>query len=160
MGTVSEAKKDTVVMIAVIDVRVALKWQFEDEEILESALALLVDFVEHRIDLITPTLFSYEILNAIHIAIQRKRIGEEEGHRAVVYLTSLGIELRPFDELILSTFYMARRYSLSLYDCAYLALAEKENCDFLTGDRKLSNAVGRSLPWVKWIGDYRSPYSH
>lgn len=72
--------------------------------------------------LITPTLFSYEILSAIYTAIQRKRIGEDEGYRAIVYLTSLGIELRPFDELIMPSFYMARRYRLSPYDCAYLAL--------------------------------------
>lgn len=143
-------------MIAVIDASVALKWQFEEEDVAESAIALLGDFVEHRIDLITPTLFTYEILSAINTAIQRKRISEEEGYKAMVYLTSLGIELRPFDELILPTFYMARRYSLSPYDCAYLSLAEKEKCDFLTGDRKLFNALKRRLPWVKWIGDYRS----
>lgn len=143
-------------MIAVIDASVALKWQFDDEEITESATALLRDFVEHRVNLITPTLFPYEIVSAINTAINRKRVGEEAGHRAIVYLTSLGIELRSFEDLIGTTFYMARQYSLSPYDCAYMALAEREKCDFLTGDKKLSNAVKNRLHWVRWIGDYRS----
>ena len=143
-------------MIAVVDASVALKWQFEDEEITDSATALLRDFVERRVDLITPTLFTYEIISAINTAINRKRIGEEAGHRAIVYLTSIGIELRGFEDLIGPTFYMARQYSLSSYDCAYMALAEKEKCDLLTGDKKLFNAVRNRLPWVRWIGDYSS----
>lgn len=160
MGQVGKTRKEPVAVIAVIDARVALKWQFEDEETTESAAALLLDFVERRVDLITPTLFTYEIISAINTAIHRKRIGEEVGHRAIVYLTSLGIELRPFEDLIMPTFYVARQYGLSPYDCAYLALAEKENCDFLTGDKKLSNAIKGRLPWVKWIGDYNSPSGH
>jgi predicted nucleic acid-binding protein len=145
-------------VITVVDASVALKWQFEDEEVTEPATDLLRDFVEGRVELITPTLFPYEIINAINTAIHRKRIGEEAGHRAIVYLTSLGIELRSFEDLIKPTFYMARQYGLSPYDCAYMALAEKEKCDFLTGDKKLSNAIKNRLPWVKWIGDYISSY--
>jgi predicted nucleic acid-binding protein len=144
-------------MIAVLDATVALKWQFEDEEVTIAATALLEDFVDGKIELITPTLFSYEILSAVNVAINRKRIGEEAGYRALTYITSLGIGLRNFDNLIEPTFYMARQYGLSSYDCAYMALAEKEKCDFFTGDKKLFNSIKNRLPWVKWIGDYRSP---
>ena len=144
-------------MIAVLDAAVALKWQFEDEEVTSAAVVLLEDFVEGKVELISPTLFSYEILSAINVAINRKRIGEEVGYRALNYITSLGIGLRNFDNLIEPTFYMARQYGLSSYDSAYMALAEKEKCDFLTGDKKLFNSIKNRLPWVKWIGDYRSP---
>jgi predicted nucleic acid-binding protein len=143
-------------MIAVLDATVALKWQFEDEEATSAAMALLEDFVEDKIELITPTLFPYEILSAITVAINRKRIGEEAGYRAMNYITSLGIELRNFHHLIGTAFYMARQYGLSSYDCAYMALAEKEKCDFFTGDKKLFNSIRNHLPWIKWIGDYRS----
>lgn len=144
-------------MIAVVDASVALKWQFEDEETTECATNLLRDFVEGRIELVSPTLFSYEIISGINTAINRKRVGAEAGHRAIVYLTSLGVGLRDFQDLIGPTFYMARHYHLSPYDCAYMALAEKEKCDFLTGDKKLHTAIKNRLPWVKWIGDYISP---
>ena len=141
-------------MIAVLDASVALKWQFEDEEATVAAMSLLEDFTEARIELITPTLFPYEIISAVNIAINRNRIGEAAGYRAINYITSLGIGLRAFDDLVEPTFHMARQYGLSTYDCAYMALAEKEKCDLITGDRKLFNAVKSQLPWVKWIGDY------
>jgi predicted nucleic acid-binding protein len=143
-------------MIAVLDASVALKWQFEDEEATSASTALLGDFIDGKIDLVSLTLFPYEIVNAINVAINRKRIEEAIGYRAITYLTSLGIELRSFDELIESTFTMARKYSLSPYDCAYMALAEKEKCDFLTGDKRLFNSIKNYFSWVKWIGDYRS----
>ena len=143
-------------MIAVLDASVALKWQFEDEEATSASTALLGDFIDGKIDLVSLTLFPYEIVNAINVAINRKRIEEAIGYRAITYLTSLGIELRGFDELIEPTFTMARKYSLSPYDCAYMALAEKERCDFFTGDKRLFNSSKNYFSWIKWIGDYRS----
>ena len=143
-------------MIAVLDASVALKWQFEDEEATRASTALLGDFIDGKIDLVSLTLFPYEIVNAVNVAINRKRIEEAIGYRAITYLTSLGIELRSFDELIEPTFTMARKYSLSPYDCAYMALAEKEKCDFITGDKRLFNSIKNYFSWVKWIGDYRS----
>ena len=71
MDQVGKTRKEQVAVIAVVDASVALKWQFEDEEITESATALLRDFVEHKVELTTPTLFAYEIINAINTAINR-----------------------------------------------------------------------------------------
>lgn len=141
-------------MISVLDASVALKWQFGDEESTSAATALMEDYIEGRVELISPTLFSYEIISGIHVAVNRNRIGEKDGYRAIGYLRSLGIELRPFDDLVEPTFRLARKYNLSPYDCAYLALADKEGCDFYTGDRKLFQAIKVHFSWVKWIGDY------
>lgn len=143
-------------MIAVIDASVALKWQFEDEEASNMAMVFLEDFIDGKIDLISPTLFPYEILNAINVAINRKRIKEEAGYKAIHYINSLGVELRSLDDLIGSVFNMARRYGLSPYDCAYMVLAEKEKCEFFTGDKKLFNSMKNRPAWMKWIGDYHS----
>jgi predicted nucleic acid-binding protein len=143
-------------MIAVLDASVALKWQFQDEEATEQATELLMDYVNGKIQLIAPNLLSYEIVSAVNVAINRKRIPETVGHTAIQNLNSLGIELRPFDDLIEDTFFLSRRHNLSPYDCAYIALAEKEKCDFLTGDKRLFNAVNKRLICVKWIGHYHS----
>jgi predicted nucleic acid-binding protein len=145
--------------VIVVDASVALKWVFVDEELTASANALLEDYVEGRVDLITPNLFPYEIIGGINVAVDRGRITEALGYRAIHYITSLGIELRGFEDLVEPTFRMAREYGLTAYDCAYLALAEKEKCDLVTGDRKLFNSIEEELAWVKWIGDYRAPES-
>ena len=41
------------------------------------------------------------------------------------------------------------------YDSAYMALAQAEGVWFFTGDKRLFNAVGQTLSWVKWLGDYQ-----
>ncbi len=63
----------------VIDASVALKWQFKDELETDQAVQMLADLIEGKIGLISPSLFAYEIVNAIHIAIGRERIPEEKG---------------------------------------------------------------------------------
>ena len=141
-------------MIAVVDASVALKFQFHDEEAVGSASLLLAHYVEGKIDLVAPTLLPYEIVSAVHVAINRKRIEETVGYRAVNYLVSLGINLHGFDELIETTFNLARRHGLCPYDCCYLALAERLKCDFITGDRRLYNSCQTKIRRIKWIGDY------
>jgi len=141
-------------MKAVIDASAALKWQFKDEEASDAAITLLGDFVEGKTELITVTLFTYEILSALNVAIKRGRINEAIGQKALTYLTSLGIEEKIFDDLIRTTFKIARKHHLSTYDCAYISLAENEECNFYTGDKKLFNAAKVHLPRVKWIGNY------
>ena len=141
-------------MRAVIDASAALKWQFKEEEASEAAIALLEDFVEGKIELITVTLFPYEILSALNVAVKRGRISEAIGQKVLTYLTSLGIEEKIFDDLIGTTFKIARKYHLSTYDCAYITLAEREECNFYTGDKKLFNAAKVHLPKVQWIGNY------
>jgi hypothetical protein len=44
-------------MTLVVDASIALKWQFEDEEDRPGAMALLEDFVEGSVDLITTARF-------------------------------------------------------------------------------------------------------
>lgn len=68
----------------VIDASVALKWQFKDELETEQAIQMLSDLIEGKIGLISPSLFAYEIVNAIHIAIVRERIPGEEGLDAII----------------------------------------------------------------------------
>ena len=141
-------------MKAVIDASAALKWQFKEEEASEAAIALLKEFVEGKIELMTATLFPYEILSALNVAVKRGRISEAIGQKALTYLISLGIEEKIFDDLIGTTFKIARKYHLSTYDCAYITLAEREECNFYTGDKKLFNAAKVHLLEVQWIGNY------
>lgn len=40
------------------------------------------------------------------------------------------------------------------YDAHYLALAEREGCEYWTADQRLWNTVKAALPWVRWLGNY------
>ena len=56
----------------VIDASVALKWRLRDEEATSQADALLEDFLARKLELLTPTLFDYEIANALRVAVTRQ----------------------------------------------------------------------------------------
>lgn len=138
----------------VIDTSVALKWQFRDELEIEQAIHILGDFIDGKTELISPTLFAYEIVNAVHIAVVKKRIPEKEGLAAVNDILAVGIKLIDFAELAESTFNIAQNYKRSAYDSAYLSLAEKEGCVMYTADKHLFNALKNNIKFIKWVGDY------
>jgi len=63
----------------------------------------------------------------------------------------LGFDLRAYGdaELHQQALKIAQRENLpATYDAHYLALAERLGIEFLTGDRRLFNAVRSRLPWV------------
>ncbi|MBI3354288.1 MAG: type II toxin-antitoxin system VapC family toxin [Nitrospirae bacterium] len=138
----------------VVDASVALKWQFKDELEAEQAIQMLIDFINGKIELISPNLFAYEVVNAVNIAVIKKRISEKEGLDAINDILAIGVSLFDFAGLVERTFRLARIYSRSVYDCAYLALAEKEGCMIYTADKRLFNALKDRIKFIRWVGDY------
>lgn len=157
IGSEREEEKEINCMAGrvVIDASVALKWQFRDELETEQAIQILSDFIYSKIELISPTLFAYEIVNAIHIAVVRKRLPEKEGLAAVNDILAVGIKLFDFAESAESAFNLAQKYKRSAYDSAYLSLAEKQGCVMYTADKHLFNALKNNVKCIKWVGDYR-----
>lgn len=139
----------------VIDASVALKWRLRDEEATSQADALLDDFLDGKLDLLTPTLFDYEITNALKVAVAIGRLSESEAIVAIKDFQQYAIERYDFREIQSLAFQLAYQHQRSAYDGAYLALAQFKKIWFYTGDRRLFNAVWKALPWVKWIGDYQ-----
>ena len=138
----------------IVDASVALKWQFRDELEAEGAMQMLADFIAEDTRLLSPSLFAYEIVNAVHIAVSRKRIPEHEGRDAIIDILSTGITLVDFSNLIGRTFDLAKKYSRSAYDCAYLALAENEHCPLVTADKRLFNALKGKFVLIRWVDEY------
>ena len=139
----------------VLDSSVALKWELRDEEAIFAADQILTDAISRKLDLIVPTLFDYEIANALKIAVTKERINAVRAESALADFRLLPInrvDFSPFQDL---AFQLAMQHGRSVYDSAYMALAQKRNNWFFTGDRRLFNAVGQELSWVKWIGDYQ-----
>lgn len=141
--------------VAVIDASVALKWQLDDEEHVQQAVTLRNDFIKKgEPSLYAPSLWTYEIINGLVVAIRRGRITESDAKKSLEYIRALGIKEKKPEPLQIYT--LAQKHGISAYDAAYLALAESERAEFWTGDRELYQAVASKLTWVKWIGDYLS----
>lgn len=140
----------------VVDASVALKWQLPDEDHIPQALALRDDFLARgSLTLIAPSLFLYEVTNAIGMAAKRARVAPNVADEALANLVAAGIELFPPDAPRILR--LCRRFSIAAYDAAYVALALQLRADLWTGDRPLFRAASRELASVRWIGDYPLP---
>ncbi len=136
----------------VIDASVILKWYLPDEEFAQKALNILDRHVSGEIALYAPTILPYEILNALIVAERMGRVNEEVTKNAFNAFLDLEIGfLNPFLDYqgIIS---LARSFDRSVYDASYLAVANMRHIDFVTGDKRLFNAVRKELKSVKWIG--------
>jgi predicted nucleic acid-binding protein len=139
----------------VIDASVALKWRLRDEEATSQADALLDDCLAGKLALLTPTLFDYEIANALRVAVTRQRLSEQEAGAALNDFYQYTIVRYDFASISSLALQLSGQYQRSAYDSAYLALAQSQGVWFFTGDKRLFNAVGQALRWVKWVGDYQ-----
>ena len=138
----------------VVDASVGVKWQLDDEEHVDKAEAIKGAFVRRALTLMVPVLFAVEWANALNVAIARGRFPAEAWREALEDLDALQLSVGNPPGLLFEAWQMARLYGRTVYDGLYLALANIEHCEMVTGDRKLFNAVSSHLDWVRWIGDY------
>ena len=138
---------------AVLDASVVLKWYLFDEAYGQKALDLLHKFITKELNILSPSLLEYEVINGLIIAQKRGRIKEENILAAIEGLFDLQIELKGLSHFYPRALHYCRLYNRSLYNASYLALADTEGISLITADEGLYNSVKKDLKWVKWIGD-------
>lgn len=111
--------------------------------------ALLLDagdageWVAQAIDsgpLAAPTLLPYETSNVIRRHEIAGQISSDQGAQAHADLLELAIELWPYDLLAGRAWEL--RHNLSIYDAAYVALAETTGFTLVTLDARIAKAPG------------------
>jgi predicted nucleic acid-binding protein len=141
----------------VLDASVVLKWFLPDEELGQNALDILNNYVDGELELMEPSILPYEILNGLLVAERRGRISQKVTNEAFYAFLELGIQFHDtyvdFSEILP----FARSSQRSVYDASYMALAKKKDIDFVTGDKRLHNAVKGTLEWVRWLGNTDTP---
>jgi predicted nucleic acid-binding protein len=138
---------------AVLDASVILKWYLMDETYGQNALELLHKFITKELNILSPSLLEYEVINGLTIAQKRGRIEEEKILTAIEGFFDLEIELKDLSHFYPKALHYCKAYYRSIYDASYLALAEIEDISLITADEGLYRAVKSDLTWVKWIGE-------
>ena len=155
VGTVGPVVSRTA--IAVVDASVAVKWLFV-EELTAQARALLAREQRANRPLRAPSLLPNEVANAIHRRLRRGLITDVQADVAVAEAAVLlagSVELVTPADLPWQAFAFAKALGLgAIYDALYVILSQRLGAELWTADRTLFNAVGRTAPWVRWIGDY------
>ncbi len=137
----------------VVDASVALKWAFDDEDSVEAAVALRDDAISGAFEMLAPSLWIYEVGNAVVTSVRRSRLTERQGLTLLQNLIRVGVRL--VDPEPLDSVRLALRHGLSGYDASYVALALTLDVILWTGDRALCAAVDDANA-VRLIGDYPS----
>lgn len=124
-----------------LDPSLALSWYFEDER--TPAADRLLDRVAEE-GAVVPTLWRLEIANGLRHAIRRKRIDPTFRNKAISQLARLPIAIDPETDRYAwtTTLLLADRFDLTLYDAAYLELAQRRALPLATLDRALCAAAG------------------
>lgn len=138
-----------------IDASIAIKWYLTDESDTEMAANMLIDYKEHRVNFIVPRLFYYEMINSVHIAVQRKRITENDGMEVLKDIFLIETTVVDSDELIKNAYLNARKYTISVSDALYLGIAKEHGTVLYTADRKFYNSMKGKKDSIRWIGDYK-----
>ena len=126
-------------MSFVVDNSVALAWCFEDEH--TRAVMDLLDRVAES-GAFAPSLWPLEALNGLLMAERKKRVDAKRRHRLCGFLRALPVTLdtETADQAWTATIRLAERYRLSVYDAAYLELAQRRNLPLATLDKDLIKA--------------------
>jgi predicted nucleic acid-binding protein len=109
----------------------------------------------NSVTIIAPTLFYYEITNALHRMNQANLLTDEDTENALQDGLNLGIVLygnAQISQLHNRAINLAKILKLpAAYDAHYLALSDLVKAEFYTADKRLYNSVKSSFNWVHFI---------
>ena len=136
--------------IAIVDASVVVKW-FVEEEDTAKALEMRSDYREGKVDLRSPQLMAYEVLNALRY---NPELGEDDLARAGDALSKFQIVTYPLlGELKDLCLAAALKLGISIYDASYLSVGELLDRPVYTADERLiAKARGRGK--VLHLKDY------
>ncbi|HZK99635.1 MAG TPA: type II toxin-antitoxin system VapC family toxin [Caulobacteraceae bacterium] len=123
----------------VIDASVAAKLHF-----LEEGSGRAAAFVEDADRLIAPDLLHIEVASIAAKKVRRAIASPDRARLAVSATTQLLDATASLSDLAMRAFELAAAHGFSAYDGAYLALAEMEDIQVVTADRKLARRAAES----------------
>jgi predicted nucleic acid-binding protein len=124
-------------MAFVLDASVTACWAFDDEEHPQARLAFQRIRSEEAV---VPSLWWFEVRNILIVNERRRRIAETATARFLSALARLPVrEDHGRDEA--AVLRLARAHQLSVYDAAYLELAQRERLPLATLDVQLQKAA-------------------
>jgi predicted nucleic acid-binding protein len=121
----------------VIDASTGFKWSVT-EPLSDKAKKLRDGFRNAVHELLAPDLFPTEVANALLVAERRGAILPGQGTLFLADILTTLPRIHPSTPALLPRAYaIAELMQASVYDCLYVALAEKEGCELITADDKL-----------------------
>ena len=141
-------------MAFVLDASITACWAFQDEDHPDAALALDQMRTEEAV---VPCLWWFEVRNILVVNERRRRITESDTAAFLLNLSRLRVRLDrlPEGDAVLR---LARTHRLSVYDAAYLELAQREGLPLATLDADLRRAAAEEgVALLSRAGGFSAP---
>jgi predicted nucleic acid-binding protein len=136
----------------VLDSSVALKWVLAEPDS-PKAKQLRDDFRNHIHELLSPDIFQVEIAHALTRAERQGRIAPPQAGILWADIMSIPPRLEPSGPLIPRAIQISSTVRIGVYDCLYVALAERESCELVTADTRLVKNLQARFPFIIELAD-------
>ena len=137
-----------------VDASLALTWLLSvraDEPADSLRRRWLIDDVE----LVGPPLFRAEVTSVLREEVFFKRLTPGEGEEAFSIYSAIPIRIVNSPHIYRKAWELAVEYHQHrTYDMQYLAVAEMEDCELWTLDRRLINSLRGKNKRIKWVGNF------
>src|SRR5262245_4889003 len=129
--------------------KVALPEPFSDK-----AKQLRDDYHNSNIQLIAPDIFPVEILHALTKAERQKRIALGNARPLWQLILADCPILHPHIPLLDRAYDIASAARIGIYDCIYVALAERENCELATADDRIIKNLQSRFSFIRHLSTF------
>jgi predicted nucleic acid-binding protein len=132
------------------DTSVVIKWFRQGEILADQALALRTAYLDGQVQISVPSLLAYELTNVLRYKDDLTTAQVEE---AIQSLFDMGMDwVPPSTVLMRRATVIARASEATVYDAAFVALAESLEATFVTADEELVRRLA-GWPFVHFLGD-------
>lgn len=136
----------------VLDTSVIIKWFRQREVLASQALALREAYLGGQILVSVPSLLAYELANVLRY---KQDLTTAQVEDAVQSLFDMWLGwVSPSATMMRQAVNIAREWDITVYDAAFVALAESRNAIFITADEHLARRL-EDLPFVRYLGNLR-----
>jgi len=123
-----------------------------DEPDSPSAVEHWTKWIADDCQIVAPHHLLFEVVSVLRNNVYREVITPEAGDKALAAFLAQDIALLYPDHLIEQSWLLAARFNRpTVYDATYLALGELLGCEVWTADRRLYNAAGFALHWLRLL---------
>ncbi|HZW34623.1 MAG TPA: type II toxin-antitoxin system VapC family toxin [Isosphaeraceae bacterium] len=131
----------------VLDSNVAVKWLLQEDQS-DKARVLRDEFARGLHQLLAPDIFTVECAHALTRAQRQGRVTPAEVNAFMADLLTTLPHFHPHQPLLPRAVDISLRAQHGVYDCLYVALAEREGCEMVTADARLLNNLKPNFPFL------------
>ena len=131
----------------VLDSSVAFKWAVTEVDTTK-ALRIRANYQQGVHELIAPDIFPIEVAHAMTRAERQGRVNTADGWRFWRGIMADSPHLHSYLPFMPRAYEISSTLRVGVYDCLYVALAEREGCEFVTADDRLVKNLKPSFPFI------------